>query len=402
VQSLVFQLLCYRTLESESMPYVLKFGKLPVGRALSGARKKGETVTVQYIEFTSTEDGQQFIKALEGFPDDILKLLAHQCGVTVPPSCIDNMLAIINRDQTATVYLNELRQILTVRASRAIRTGEPVAKNDIADIHKMELHGIDIPPDSGVVFLFSVGWRKGLFWDFGPLNPTAPANRSFDCSAVFAQLYAHVLFQERFSILESEWDSLFRVRFFPFAGVKNETVESVLSYLRAGWGISDLTNTIIAEVRQRLPGFVESWRAHPVFQPHIVILERAVERFNNSDYISCVALLLPRIEGILRSHHVDIAFGKGLGQSNLAESAVASSITAEKCLLLPAKFKDYIQKVYFAGFDSTVAPCDQSIAISRHSVAHGVASPDAFTPMAAATSFLVLHQLFYCFEPVSK
>jgi hypothetical protein len=58
--------------------------------------------------------------------------------------------------------------------------------------------------------------------------------------------------------------------------------------------------------------------------------------------------------------------------------------------------------VYFAGFDSAAAPCDPSIALSRHSVAHGVAPPDAFTAIRAATGFLVLHQLFYCFEPMRK
>lgn len=80
---------------------------------------------------------------------------------------------------------------------------------------------------------------------------------------------------------------------------------------------------------------------------------------------------------------------------------MASKVAAEKCLLLPEKFKEYLKSVYFAGFDSTSVPCDSGIALSRHSVAHGVAAPNTFTPIEAATTFLVLHQLFYCFETMA-
>jgi len=36
-----------------------------------------------------------------------------------------------------------------------------------------------------------------------------------------------LLFQERFSILESEWESLFRAKLFPFAGLRNETIDAI-------------------------------------------------------------------------------------------------------------------------------------------------------------------------------
>ncbi len=240
------------------MPYTIRFALLPMGHA-AGAAKDGESVSVQPTDFTSTEDGQRFIKSLEAFPNDVLQLLSQQCGVAVSPSQVDNLLVIVNKDLTATVYLNEVRQVLRVRASRTINAGEPVAKNDIvADIDRMELGDISIAPEAGVLFLFSVGWRKGLFYDFAPLNPITVVRRTFDCAKVFAQLYAHVLFQERFSILESEWDLLFRAKLFPFAGFKNETIESILSYLRAGWDLCELSDTIVNEVKEKLCGFLDS------------------------------------------------------------------------------------------------------------------------------------------------
>lgn len=43
---------------------------------------------------------------------------------------------------------------------------ELVIMDDIVDITSAEL-GVEVPPDAGVVIVFSWGWRKGLFYDFG-------------------------------------------------------------------------------------------------------------------------------------------------------------------------------------------------------------------------------------------
>jgi hypothetical protein len=83
--------------------------------------------------------------------------------------------------------------MMMIRSLRPITPGEPVAKNDIADIERVDFAGdVVIPPDCGVLFVFSVGWRKAVFYDFGPLNPNQDVRRAFDCSKVFAQLYAHL------------------------------------------------------------------------------------------------------------------------------------------------------------------------------------------------------------------
>ena len=59
------------------MPYEIKFDKPPAGHAVSAARAE-ETVSVQASEFISTEDGQHFISRVEGFPSEVLSLLAPQ------------------------------------------------------------------------------------------------------------------------------------------------------------------------------------------------------------------------------------------------------------------------------------------------------------------------------------
>src|SRR5687767_14639650 len=142
------------------MPFDIDLGMPPAGYALSAARE-AETARVQYLEFTSSEDGQHFIQRLEGFPDDVLRKVSVRRQIS--PSQVDSMLAIIRRDGKATVYLNEVPQNVLIQIARPIEKGAAVMKSDIVDVDRLEL-GVEVPADNGVLFLFSVGWRKGLFY----------------------------------------------------------------------------------------------------------------------------------------------------------------------------------------------------------------------------------------------
>jgi len=51
------------------MPFDIDLGMPPAGYAVSSARAD-EDVIISFREFTSTEDGQHFIKRLEGIPSD--------------------------------------------------------------------------------------------------------------------------------------------------------------------------------------------------------------------------------------------------------------------------------------------------------------------------------------------
>jgi hypothetical protein len=226
------------------------------------------------------------------------------------------------------------------------------------------------------------------------LHPKEDIRRTASLPSLFGQCYAHVLFQERFSILESEWEALFRAKCFPFAALRNETLDELLAHVRAGWDLDELTPKIAQEVKDKLPHFLEGWRAHPAFADHVAILEKAAEHFEKADYISASGLLFPRIEGIMRSNHtLTGAEATPNKQKNLSASAVRARTGFPACLLLPHKFEEYLSDVYFASFQ----PGEQQIGISRNSVGHGVASADEFNEKAAVLGLLVTQQLLYCF-----
>jgi len=376
------------------VPYEITYQNVPAGYAV-GHHRGGEKAAVQYLEFTSSEDGQHFIQRLEGFPDEILRKLAAQ-QVTVRPSEVDHILAIFRRDKTATVYLNEVPQVLGIRISKPIKKGDAVYKDDIVDIANFDLGEITIPDDCGVLFLFSLGWRKGLFYDFGPIVGECTP-RNYGCEKLFGQYHSHVYFQERFAIPDGVWDALFESQWFPFSALKHSTVESLINHARAGWDIDDLLDQVVAEVNAKCDTLLAAWEGHKVFSQHIDVLKKAVEHFRNEDYLSCTGLLYPRIEGILRSNLAETTRDKP-NQSNLSAGAVSAKTQDPKSLLLPHKFEHYLKEVYFANFN----PNDEDIKVSRHSVSHGTASSANFNEKAAVLGILTVHHLFYCFEPASR
>jgi hypothetical protein len=351
------------------MPFEVILSEVPIGVATKASRK-GETASVRITGFVSSEDGQDLITHLEQLP---ATLLTQAVGNRISPSQVDNLLAIVRRDKTATVYVNELHPELLTKVGRAKEKGDPVFKDDIVDITRAEL-GVAVPTDAAVVFVFSLGWRKGLFYDFGPVGPDARP-RAFDLPAVLGELYARLLFQERFSISDDAWAGLFKAGWFPFVGLGNQTIKLMLTHLRAGWDIDDLTPRVVEEVRDKAPAFLESWKSHPALATHAPVLEQAVAEFLSEDYAGCSGLLFPRIEGMLQS------------------IPALSGADRTGSLLMPHRFEHYLREVYFASFNPD-AP--------RTDAAAGRAGAAGFGGKSSAVALLVIHQLFHSFEPAGR
>ena len=370
----------------------IDLGNPPAGYALTSARE-GENVQLLFREFTSTEDGQYFIQRLEGLTNRLLEQMPSQ----IRPSQVDHMLVIYNRDGKANVCVNELELRAFAQATRPLQAGENIYKDDLSDIKSLDL-GVSIPNDTGFMFLFSVGWRKGLFYDFGPICGPDAQVRKYDIATVLAQYYCHVLFQERFSLSDSEWDSLFEAQWFLFIGLRDSTIDTLISHIRSGWDPDEKLDDIVSEVKEHSLQMLNSWRNHSAFLPHIDILEHAIDRFLDDDHISCTGLLFPRIKGILRTHHCSLGTQKPASTINLTESAVAEKIEADISLLLPHRFYNYLRDVCFKNFD----PNSQDIDVSRHSVSHGVAPASKFNQKSAVIGILIIHQLFYFLENTQK
>ena len=370
------------------MPVEIDLGMPPAGYAVTSARAS-ETVSVQFREFTSTEDGQHFIQRLEGLPNDILQKLP----TPIPASKVDHMLALCRRDGTATIYLNELefRASVRLRGSRSIDAGEAVMKDDFVDVERLEL-GVQVPTDVGALFIFSIGWRKGLFYDFEPVGGPSPRPREGDIAAILGRCFCHVLFQERFGISDTEWRALFEARWFPFAALRAATIDKLLDSVRSGWEPDELLEDIVVEVKAHLPRMLQGWRNHSSFKPHLHIFERAAERFqNDDDCIDCAGLLHPRIQDFRRAH-LDATTGSQDAQKKLAQAAVGARLGMEQSPLLPRRFQHYLDDIYFPNFTPTP---QHDAEVSPKSKVQGTATASRLDQKSAVIGILIVHQFFY-------
>lgn len=372
------------------MPVDVQLDMIPVGYALDYAKPES-MVSVATKEFCSSEDGDHFVSRLEGLPS-VLLAAAQRKGAKATESSVDHLLALVWRDKRARIFINELDTVAQVRSKRDVQAGAVIQINDVADIAAIKFRNVQIPADTGVVYLFSIGWRKGLFFDLSPIQTDPPTPRTENLEQVLARYYSYMWFQSYFRIEDAVWKSFFDEGWFPFISLKKDTVDSLINHAKAGWNLDKLVPQVIAEIKEALPRWLTKWKSIKCFADHLPLLTAAAERFAAEDFVSAISILYPRIEGVMRSYHIGIQAQEKMSQEGLVRSLL-SSISPEsnpKLLLFPEKFRTYLKEVFFAHFD----PQSPS-GLSRHTFAHGVAAPNTFDKKAAAIGFLLLDQLSF-------
>ncbi len=370
------------------MPHEIKLDYLPAGYALRGGRA-GEEVELMFRGFTSFEDGELFISRLEGFPVQIMgKLPASACAEA---SITNNLFVILRRDKTATVYHNEFHPRVSIRAKGKVNKGDPLMLDHILDVDRVVLDDFKIPKDSGIAYVFSQGWRKGYFFDFGPLQDGDHYRpRDYDLGVVLAQCYAHVWFQHLFSISESVWEEMLRQSWFPFAYLPTERVKAMILRAQEKLLIDDELEKIRDDTLSAVRDRIDEWSTDPLLSKHLPFFRTAFERFEAGDDISAGSILYTRLEGLMRSYHATLRADRPI-QANLIAVASGEGHPAmrESSLMLPFRFRRYLTEIYFANFD----PSKPINAMSRHTVSHGVAPAELFNRKAAIIGFLILLQI---------
>jgi hypothetical protein len=382
---------------SNFMKFDIQLDKLLAGFAMA-ACKPGEHFWVVQKEFISSEDGDLFISRLEGFASLLLSKIAQIHKTIIVESTINNMLAIMRRNKTATVYINAPMKAL-MQVKKSVDAGQVLYRDDIADIRQLVFQDIEIPDSVGIMVLFSVRWRKGLFYDIVSLGEKC-LKRDYDLNQLLGGYYAYLLFQERFKISDSEWKSLLQNGWFPFITLNNDLISKILAHNREGWNVDDLLSEIQANVLKRLPNGLKSWEKIKSFEQHMEFISKAAEHYQEDDHISCISVLFPRIEGIMRGFQTIQGQPEKAKQKDLAGTVLSSDVNPkdhEFSPLLPLRFSQYLNEVYFANFD----PTRTDNALSRHTVGHGVATKENFNLKGSTLGFLILDQLSYYFCGIS-
>ena len=376
------------------MPQTFTLDALPMGIAMNHALQ-GDSVTVQMNEFLSSEDGNDFIGRLDGVSECYR---AAFIPVGIRPSQIDNFLAIVSRERQVTAYCNELSIVALVRNKcRNVTKGQPIFKDDIADVVQIELldaasRPVVIPPDCGFALILSHGWRKFLYYDYSVFAPGG-GDRVDDLPTMFGRFYARLFFQEMYAMTEEQWGRLTSWGWFPFIGLTARDREDLISWAKQDRAPAPVFDSICANVSARLGSMTEGWASNHLLKPHVEFINNARDSYLAGNYIPAVSVLFPRIEGVLRSLHLLRSPADSPSQRSM--SSHLAEQRHEESALLPRRFQQYLINSYFQAFDEQAG----DVPLSRHSVAHGIARAEDFDRMRATLGFLILDQIFYHLGP---
>jgi hypothetical protein len=309
------------------------------------------------------------------------------------PETVTCYLAVIDRNFGADVYVNELKLGLGVLFRRDIVPGD-VRLNDIANVMNVSVVGVDIPPSAAFAMLFTVGWRRGLAVD---ITPISGIERSYDLGARLAQLFGTVVWDDDLAgLTEADWTAMFQAKWFPFSVLKQDTMVSTARHLASGAAIEARLDGIEAELRESLPPIASAIVASgtDAARLHGTLLQSALERFLARDWISCVSIITPRIEGVLRG----IRKNAGLPATKKYPALIASGVGKNRRgpgagWLLPDRFEQFLDKVVFAPFDASTGMGTSDA--GRHSVGHGVADAVGFDRQTAMVMIMSFVQLLW-------
>jgi hypothetical protein len=375
------------------MPQTLEMGKPPAGIAVTAALE-GENVTIETAGFYSSEDGNRFVERLEevgGFLHDALDLFR------IRPSKVDHLLAVFDKDGHAVVYCNELRFLAhtrrrTVRPT-AVAKGQLLTTDDIVAVERLELHdagekAITVPPTSGVIFIFSHGWRKALFFDLTPLkDDNSP--RTLDLQRLFGRFYNQLVFQEMFSTTEEQWARLFRWGWFPFIGLKSGERKNLLNLANFDRYMAPMLGEMCRSFCEDLDGRSDIWGSRELLAEQMPFVKLAIKHYRAGEYPSCICVLYPRVEGVMRKLFVEENPNSEPKSPEMVENLVENHPTYST--LLPARFAEYLRKVYFKSFDLPKG----EVSLSRNSHAHGVSEIGEYDLIRASVGFMILDQIAY-------
>jgi len=378
------------------MPTPFKFDEVPAGVSLTSTLD-GENVLISSKAYFSSEDGNDFlthIEAVWGYFSNVL------CPSGLQPSQVDHFLAVIDRNKTATLYVNELRQQVSARIKRPIKAGQHIFRDDLAGIEELVFHDaagqrIEIPPDNGLVLILSVGWRKCLYYDFEALITETPP-RSLNMPRLFGRFHQQLLFQDMYSITDEQWDGMLAWGWFPFIWMTQDDRKRIIHFSAR----VDKPQSVFDEVCTRFQAVVKdrsaSWQRLSFFQDHKMFVDKAVEHYLRDDYLSSIQVLYPRIEGIMRRLHLLNQPGAKPHQKSMAEEIVKNH--DDYSLLLPAQFRKYLLGFYFRAFNEATG----DVPLSRNSVAHGTSLPSDYDFVKASLGFMICDQIFYFLCPTQN
>lgn len=368
-----------------------KLDLVPAGFAMEAVKsgpEGGESVQVLSSGFYTSDDGPELYNYLDQLFVNVLGRIVLSTGIRIDD--IKNCLVSITYGVNVTIWLN-FSTTLNVIPKRALTQGQSVSLDDIADVRAASFPNIDLPTCGSIAYTFQHGWRRGFYFNFVPFLGEGPEEAHGDLPKLFGSLHAALLLRERIRMDDAVLEKMSRAGWFPFIRLPHDLAMHLYKHFEIGWDHSEVEGQIIRALSPSIEEWTNAWTKKPVFAPHMDALRTAARLYHQGEYMAASALLLPKVEGVLRHLHI----GKGQATTRSLRSNLLERVRAEVegyTAYLPEAFMRYLETYYYAAFNLE----SNMIPPSRHAFAHGV-GPDteAARPIFCMRIFLTLDQLFF-------
>jgi hypothetical protein len=348
----------------------------------------GEQVQVQTQGFLTSDDGPLLYTYLDGFYECVL---AH--GVPLPPEKIHTALVSIRGGTRVTAIVNPtLRARVLTKVD--VKAGDPMFRDQLADVVDMWIPGFDLPDCGALAFLFQIGWRRAFYFDFSAHAPGTQIDAPLgDVSALLGSLHGALLLRDRIRLESNVLNKMAAVGWFPFVRLSKKQSEDLYRHFEYDWDPAKPIATILGEIGPTIPAMVESWGSKPAFAPHLDVLKTGARLFSQQEYVGAASTVLPKLEGVLRHLYAGAVDKPNAPELRRHVVGRMRANVVGYTALLPEAFMSYLETYFYAGFNlnAGVAPP------SRNAFMHGV-GPDAMLqdPTYCLRLFLTLDQLFFC------
>lgn len=372
-------------------PAVIKLADVRLtGFAMANALP-GENLPV-LVRAALTSDKRDFYLFMHGI-DVVINENLKRAGVLLSLDTVPGFLLVIHEDASAELHISNIEASIEILAKRNIQAGDAVYVNDIADIRKLKFTSLTLHPSDKVFICFKVGWKFALFFDLAE-------NRDIDVDRMehdLGTLYRRLRYQALYEGLSDEVtvDNLTKAGWFPFVELLGSDFDRVLKAYQNDFNIKAQQSALVEKFdHARIECVAERWWKNSIVGKHKIVLEAGLRAFERGDYVSCIKNIMTEIEGVLADLHL-AETGATAKTKALLEHAVEKGVEkagGEASLLFPSEFLRYLSDVAYANFD----PNDPSKAgASRHTVGHGVADGNTYTPARALQVILTLDQIVF-------
>lgn len=365
--------------------------KGPVPGFSGGVGRRGEKIPVVVKGFLTPENGDIFYTCMKGIYRSFISPFWSELGkLGKNPENLSNFLV---RQQVNGDF--ELIVNFRIQPEALVRTnvskGDPVSYSQIADIRRITLPDVNISARETIVFFFTHYWRHVLYFDFGCVNDKNYNLSLEDLEKNLAQCYLDLWFPTYFR----EDDVTTRLResgWFSFIALGGQLYEQIYSVFKNEENPESKEWVVVDKMdAQKFRNLSDHWYNKDAIASRKEFFDTAIERFEAGDFISCIKILYPEIEGVLRELYLPQSGQPGFKDLIKRLKNEVESHAPIWSLFRQDEFLEYLTKWFFKGFDYSSGNVD----LARHSSAHGVAASSEYSKRNAVIGFLILDQISF-------